>query len=172
MAKGIPDRVRFETYFCGIHSAGGVPIAFAPRVSLPGGGLVSWLTRLLSSAPWEPVILLDCALSLWAILRFRPGVLQLSASSPGSTIMRCKLLIIPVYLDSCSPRLAAGSRSTEYLERWITEGGPLKIQGMSYSMTPDNVLTDFVTRLQDSPWGLSCLYAAVLNNLRPKEQKA
>jgi hypothetical protein len=43
---------------------------------------------------------------------------------------------------------------------------------MSYNMTPDNVLTDFITRLQDSPWGLSFLYAAVLNNLRPKEEKA
>ncbi|KAJ9093753.1 hypothetical protein QFC20_007060 [Naganishia adeliensis] len=83
----------------------------------------------------------------------RPEVLQLSASSPGSTIMR------------------SGSRTTEYLERWITDGGPLKIQGMSYNMTPDNVLTDFVTRLQDSPWGLSFLYAAVLNNLRLKEEK-
>lgn len=102
VAKRVSDRVRVETHICGIHSAGGVPIAFALRVSLSGGGLVSWLTRLMSSAPWEPVILLDCALSLWAILRFRPEVLQLSASSPGSTIMRCESLIIPVFLDSCS----------------------------------------------------------------------
>ncbi|KAI5449761.1 hypothetical protein NCC49_004051 [Naganishia albida] len=124
------------------------------RIFVESIQLAVFLLHSRLDAPWEPVILLDCALSLWAVLRFRPEVLQLSASSPGSTIMR------------------SGSRTTDYLERWIIEGGPLKIQGMSYNMTPDNVLTDFVTRLQDSPWGLSFLYAAVLNNLRPKEAQA
>lgn len=85
--------------------------------------------------------------------------------------MRCESLRDVSHIIAHA-RPVAGSRTTDYLERWIIEGGPLKIQGMSYNMTPDNVLTDFVTRLQDSPWGLSFLYAAVLNNLRPKEVQA
>lgn len=91
MAERTADRIGIATYICGIHSARSIPVAFASRVSSLAVCYRFMADLCVRSAPWEPIILLDCALSLWAILRFRPEVLQLSASSPGSTIMRCKL---------------------------------------------------------------------------------
>ncbi|KAJ9094097.1 hypothetical protein QFC21_006198 [Naganishia friedmannii] len=147
------------------------PDSVLRRIFVESIHLAVFLLHSRLDAPWEPVILLDCALALWAILRFRPEMLQLCATSPGATVLRCESICPSDAPDRAYRQtVPAGFRSTDYLEKWISNGGPLRIQGMSYSMTPDNVLSDFITRLQSSPWGLSNLYAAVLNNLQSKDE--
>jgi hypothetical protein len=54
---------------------------------------------------------------------------------------------------------------TDSPDRWIQDGGPIRFQGISYTLTSENVLTDFIGRLEAMPWGLGRLYEHVLSRL-------
>ena len=55
-------------------------------------------------------------------------------------------------------------------DRWIKEGGPIRFQGIGYVLNSENILTDFIGRLEASPWGLGMLYKPVVARLLRESQ--
>lgn len=117
----------------------------ARRAFAHAAQLSTLLNKRTFDAPWEPIWLLDCALAMWAILCFLP-----EAITPATGHERLSWNMIK-WDDS--PDL------------WVREGGPIRFQGIGYVLNPENVLTDFVGRLEASPWGLGMLYKPVLARL-------
>ena len=121
----------------------------ARRVFAHAAQLSTLLGKWTFDAPWEPIWLLDCALAMWAILQFLPeAVPQAGPERLSKNIIKW----------DDSP------------DRWVREGGPIRFQGIGYALNSENVLTDFIGRLEASPWGLGMLYKPVVTRLLRESQ--
>jgi hypothetical protein len=123
--------------------------SLARRIFAHAAQLSTLLGKWTFDAPWEPIWLLDCALAMWAILQFLPEAV------PQAGPERLSRNII---------------KWDDSPDRWIKEGGPIRFQGIGYVLNSENILTDFIGRLEASPWGLGMLYKPVVARLLRESQ--
>ncbi|WVR06415.1 hypothetical protein IAU60_003446 [Kwoniella sp. DSM 27419] len=96
----------------------------------------------------------DCALIIWAVVKYAPQ--QISSSSTGLR----SALFAANWFDTTPP------------DMWLAHGGEIVFPflGSSSSWTVLSLLQLFMDRLETMPWGLAGQYRLVLNNLLQVEK--
>jgi hypothetical protein len=74
-----------------------------------------------TSAPWEPIWLLDCALAMWAILHFLPDIA--SSASPdrsGRSLIKCEAHCLTAYITNSDAQIHRDRFTGSLDTRWRT----------------------------------------------------
>ncbi|KAH8805434.1 fungal transcriptional regulatory protein [Xylogone sp. PMI_703] len=119
----------------------------ARAILVHAGQLNSLLIRYTFDTPSETVWVFDAALTFWTMIKFGTGLIGSSDTSNKVTI---------TWSDS------------DDVYDWIQRGGPVSFQGIGNlsELTVPKVLSVFIERLENIPWGLAQRFRHVLMNLR------